>query len=441
MLNIYRNLNNIEYSEGIILYKMSRDQRVNDNRSLLYTMEFAKEHNANFAVIFIYQDSFLNACDDIFEFMLSGLSDTANNLKKLNIPFYVFKGEPFEVISSIMSKNNIGMLVTDFDPLKIKIGWNNSIIERIKIPFIEVDAHNIVPAFLASQKQEFGAYTLRPKLQLLLPEYLTEFPKPEKQKKAFKLTIPESAELVTLLDSGYNGRFDFIPTESAALKQLKSFISDKLNDYDVQRNHPDKDNISNLSPYLHFGKISAQRIALEVSKADLEQISRDAFLEEVITRKEVADNFCLYNKNYDSIAGFPKWAKDSLNKHYYDYKDYIYNLEILESSQTHDDLWNAANNQMLKTGKMHGYLRMYWAKKILEWTATPEIALEYAIYLNDKYSLDGRDPNGYTGIAWSIGGVHDRAWFERPIFGKIRYMSYNSQIKKFDSKSYIEKYL
>ncbi len=436
-----RNLNNIEYSDGIILYTMSRDQRVNDNYSLLYSIEFAKAHNTDFAVIFICQDSFLNAGEDIFEYMLAGLSDTADNFKKLNIPFYVLKGEPNQVISSLIEKNNIGMIVTDFDPLKIKQNWNASIIERINIPFIEVDAHNIVPAFVASKKQEFGAYTLRSKIQLVLPDYLIDFPTIEKEEKRLELNIPESVERVNVSKIKYKGRFDFQPSEAAANKALKLFISKKLNTYEEMKNFPDKDNVSNLSPYLHFGKISAQRVALEVSKSSAEQINIDAFLDELIIRKELSDNFCMNNKHYDSISGFPKWAKDSLNKHYYDYKDNIYNLEILENSQTHDDLWNAANNQMIKTGKMHGYLRMYWAKKILEWTPTPEIALEYAIYLNDKYSLDGRDPNGYAGIAWSIGGVHDRAWYDRPIFGKIRYMSYNSQIKKFDAKSYIEKFI
>jgi deoxyribodipyrimidine photo-lyase len=213
------------------------------------------------------------------------------------------------------------------------------------------------------------------------------------------------------------------------------------------RNNPTRDAQSNLSPYLHFGQISAQRVALEVLKyLSLPPFAREgteggishaAFLEELIIRRELSDNFCFYNRDYDNFEGFPDWAKKTLNKHRKDRRDYIYTVKQFEHAKTHDDLWNAAQMEMAKRGKMHGYMRMYWAKKILEWTESPEKAMEVAIYLNDQYELDGRDPNGYAGIAWSIGGVHDRAWNERPIFGKIRYMSYNGCKAKFDIKQYI----
>jgi deoxyribodipyrimidine photo-lyase len=204
------------------------------------------------------------------------------------------------------------------------------------------------------------------------------------------------------------------------------------------RNDPAKDGQSNLSPYMHFGHISAQRIALDVSMSDINKESREAFLEELIVRRELSDNFCFYNAHYDNFDGFPEWGKKTLNAHRKDKREYLYNIKQFENAETHDDLWNAAQIQMLKTGKMHGYMRMYWAKKILEWTESPEKAMEIAIYLNDRYELDGRDPNGYTGIAWSIGGLHDRAWNERPVFGKIRYMSYNGCKTKFDVIKYIE---
>jgi deoxyribodipyrimidine photo-lyase len=194
---------------------------------------------------------------------------------------------------------------------------------------------------------------------------------------------------------------------------------------------------SNLSPYLHFGQISAQRVALEVSSSSVEESPQQQFLEELIVRRELSDNFCYYNRNYDSIDGFPSWARTSLDKHAKDRRPYIYSLERFEHAETHDELWNAAQMEMIRTGKMHGYLRMYWAKKILEWTRNAADALKIAIFLNDRYELDGRDPNGYAGCAWSIGGVHDRAWFERPVFGKIRYMSYNGCKSKFDVESYI----
>jgi deoxyribodipyrimidine photo-lyase len=229
------------------------------------------------------------------------------------------------------------------------------------------------------------------------------------------------------------------PGEKAAGKALQNFLKYGINDYEERRNDPSLEGQSGLSPYLHFGQLSSQRVALEVMKSNASKQSRDAFLEELIIRKELSDNFCFYNPNYDSFDGFPAWARKSLDEHRKDKREYRYALEQFEHAGTHDDLWNAAQNEMVIRGKMHGYMRMYWAKKILEWSESPEEAMETAIFLNDKYELDGRDPNGYTGIAWSIGGVHDRAWGERPVFGKIRYMSYHGCKSKFDVKAYIEK--
>jgi deoxyribodipyrimidine photo-lyase len=229
--------------------------------------------------------------------------------------------------------------------------------------------------------------------------------------------------------------------EEAANEMLEIFLSQKLDSYAALKNDPTKDGISNLSPYLHFGQISAQKVALEVEKKNANLESKDAFLDEILVRKELADNFCYYNPLYDSFDGFPEWAKKTLNLHRADPRKFVYTLGEFENGETHDPLWNASQLELLSKGKMHGYMRMYWAKKILEWSESPEKALETAIYLNDKYEFDGRDPNGYVGIAWSIGGVHDRAWKEREIFGKLRYMSYEGCKRKFDVDTYIEKYI
>ncbi|MGE5438608.1 MAG: deoxyribodipyrimidine photolyase, partial [Bacteroidota bacterium] len=231
------------------------------------------------------------------------------------------------------------------------------------------------------------------------------------------------------------------PGEGEALRTLNVFIETKAALYTEERNNPNKNVQSNLSPYLHFGQIASQRVALNMGSFVTNPGITEAFLEELIVRKELADNFCCYNENYDSFDGFPEWAKYTLNEHRADPRECIYSLEEFEKAHTHDNLWNAAQIEMVTTGKMHGYLRMYWAKKILEWTTGPEEAMKIAVYLNDKYSLDGRDPNGYTGIAWSIGGVHDRGWGERKVYGKIRYMSQYGCRRKFDAKSYINKYL
>lgn len=213
----------------------------------------------------------------------------------------------------------------------------------------------------------------------------------------------------------------------------------RLEEYPLFRNDPTANAQSNLSPYLHFGQLAAQRVALQLQTHNAPIKAEEAFLEELLVRRELSDNYCFYSPHYDSCAGFPAWAQATLSAHRKDPREYRYSLDALELSHTHDTLWNAAQREMVLSGKMHGYLRMYWAKKILEWSASPEEALTSAIYLNDKYELDGRDPNGYTGIAWSIGGVHDRAWNERDVFGKIRYMSFRGMKAKFDISAYEDK--
>jgi deoxyribodipyrimidine photo-lyase len=223
-----------------------------------------------------------------------------------------------------------------------------------------------------------------------------------------------------------------------ALKRLKSFIRDGLANYPIDRNKPERDGTSRLSAYLHFGHIGPHTVALAIQKADAPKAAKEAYLEQLIVRRELAINFVRFNPDYDNFESGTPWAHKSLAEHADDPRK-IYSERQLEDAQTHDPLWNAAQMQMVKTGFMHNYMRMYWAKKILEWSKTPARAFQMAVYLNDKYELDGRDPNGYAGIAWAIVGKHDRPWFERPVFGKIRYMSFNSTSKKFDSKRYIAK--
>jgi deoxyribodipyrimidine photo-lyase len=428
-----------------VVYWMSRDQRVNDNWALLFSQEMALKNKAPLAVVFCLVPRFLGATKRQYGFMLKGLQEVEQDLAQMSIPFYLLTGSPKEEIPKYVAKYAIGALVTDFDPLRIKKGWKEGVSDKIGIPFYEVDAHNIVPCRIASPKQEYGAHTFRPKIKRALPEFLQDFPAPQKHPISQQGKIAEtdwnSIMKTTQVDHSVL-EVDWIkPGEKAAKQALREFLGNRLALYDELRNDPSKDGQSNLSPYLHFGHISAQRVALEVLKSDVNIKSQEAFLEELIVRRELSDNFCFYNPNYDSFDGFPDWAKRTLNEHRGDKREYIYSLERFEEAQTHDDLWNAAQKEMVHTGKMHGYMRMYWAKKILEWTESPEKALEIAIYLNDRYELDGRDPNGYVGIAWSIGGVHDRAWMDRKILGKIRYMSYNGCKSKFSVEDYIEKIL
>jgi deoxyribodipyrimidine photo-lyase len=429
---------------GPVVYWMSRDQRLEDNWALLYAQQLALQKRQPLAVVFCLVPDFLGATWRQYGFMLKGLKEAAEGLKKKSIPFFLLAGKPEQEIPNFLGKNRVSHLVTDFDPLRIKRQWKTAVARKISLPFSEVDAHNIVPCWIASPKQEYGAYTIRPKIHRLLDEFLEDFPTvvahPYRWQGPGMLINWLNIFRELVCDRRVAEVPGIIPGGIAAHKSLQQFIQFKLSLYDLKRNDPVQDGQSNLSPYLHFGQLSGQRVVLEVLKTKLPQKVKDQFLEEIIIRRELSDNFCLYNSDYDNPNGLPSWAKETLTVHRKDKREHLYSLKTFEQAATHDDLWNAAQRQMVHTGKMHGYLRMYWAKKILEWTSSVSDAFQIAIYLNDRYELDGRDPNGYTGIAWSIGGVHDRAWPQRPIFGKIRYMSYGGCKAKFDIVRFIQQY-
>ncbi len=430
-------------TSGPVVYWMSRDQRVHDNWALLFAQKIAAEKKLPLAVVFNLVPDFLEATIRQYGFMLKGLKELEHELALFNIPFFLTTGKPEEEIPKFIKQFNVSILVTDFDPLRIKRIWKRDVAKKILIPFYEVDAHNIVPCLHVSDKLEFAAYTIRPKINKALLEFMDEFPPIKKMKKSEVSSNKIDWEKIrAMLKIDFSVKqVDWLkPGEKQALNCLNDFLENKFEHYHELRNDPTKDGQSNLSPYLHFGQISAQRVALETQRFNGNKESEKSFLEELIVRRELSDNFCYFNSKYDLFEGFPDWAKTSLNEHRKDDREFVYTLEEFEQAKTHEDLWNAAQMELLKTGKLHGYMRMYWAKKILEWSKSPEEALRIAIYLNDKYELDGRDPNGYTGCAWSIGGVHDRPWFERPVYGKIRYMNRNGAKNKFDIESYIRKF-
>jgi deoxyribodipyrimidine photo-lyase len=443
MVNIkrVRNLKKGPNVNGPVLYWMSRDQRIYDNWALSYALEISENTGQHLMVLFNLYDDYPGATWRHYDFMLKGLRKIESRLKELNIPFSVVVGDPAVTIPKFIRQHHISHMVTDFDPLKIKRSWKESLLKIVEIPVDEVDAHNIVPCWLASDKEEFAAYTFRPKIKRRLPEFLDEFPPIVRQHGNFhpQRINWEAIGIALKTDRDVRPVEWLTPGPKAALAVLDNFIERKIEHYADGRDDPNQDAVSNLSPYLHFGHISAQRIAIEILQKYAGNSHAVTFLEELIVRRELADNFCYYNQNYDSTEGFKPWAKITLDAHRKDHREYLYTCEQFENALTHDRLWNAAQMQLVCTGKMAGYLRMYWAKKILEWTASPEKALKTAIYLNDKYSLDGRDPNGYTGCAWSVGGIHDRPWGERDIFGKIRYMNRNGCARKFNVDAYISR--
>lgn len=462
--NRIRTLNEKAPTQGPVLYWMDRDMRVHDNWALLYARECAKDRGVPLLVLYNLAPGFLGGTLRQYSFKVGALREIEQDLRVLSIPFYLVRGTETEKdIVAFAKKHAVGHIVTDFSPLRIQRKWKEYVGMHADVLLTEVDAHNIVPAWVASSKAEVGARTLRPKLHRLLPEYLEPFPKLPAATAAAALPAPIDWDAVMsdeTVDRSVTPS-NVVPGEKAVHKALAHFLNDVLPRYALERNDPLQDAQSNLSPYLHYGMLAPARAALtaidmvsmpiqsllderrNAAKVDKKkpptmEASVSAFLEELIVRRELSDNFCLYAPDtYDSTECFPAWAANSLKEGLRDKREHIYTLAEFENAQTHDELWNAAQKEMTRTGKMHGYMRMYWAKKILEWTRTPEDATKIAMYLNDRYELDGRDPNGYAGIAWSIGGVHDRAWFRRPIFGLVRYMARSGCDAKFDTKAYI----
>ena len=437
-----KKLNNLEYSNGGVVYWMQRDRRSNNNWALVHAQNIAIRLKAPLTVFYSLNGNFSDGNNRQYGFLLKGLVDTIKELEKYNIPFHIRRGDAISAIKKYISKANTGYLITDFSPLRVYKNRVAKLVSEINIPFEIVDAHNIVPTWTVSEKQEFAAHTLRRKIHLLLDEFMHPIPKiiphPFLDKKNEYEQFKPNVILKNLrIDNSVQEISWLKPGEQNGIKVLQSFIRDRFDISGELRNNPTKNNLSNLSPYIHFGQISAQYIANEINNLE-DSDGKNNFLEQLIVRRELAENFCFYNKNYDSFDGFHAWAKKTLNEHRSDKREYLYSKIEFENANTHDDLWNAAQFEMVEKGKMHGFMRMYWAKKILEWTPDPESALQIAIDLNDKYQLDGRDPNGYTGIAWSIGGIHDRPWFERPVFGKVRFMNYNGCKRKFKINDYIQ---
>ena len=350
----------------------------------------------------------------------------------------------------------VAAVISDEGELRVPRSWRLALKDILDVPFVCVDADVVVPRKYFP-KEEWAARTLRPKIQRLLPIYLQPIIDLE---PTHRLSRPpcdpgQTDNPLSYLDTLQIERSvppstQFHGGQDEGKLRIQRFIDERLAGYGERRNHPEVAGTSELSAYLHFGQISIQQMAWEIeqyvppttgsARIDIDG-GRAAYLEELIVRRELAINFATHNPHYDALVGCPNWARETLSKHANDPREWIYTRDELEQARTHDELWNACQREMVISGRMHGYMRMYWAKKILEWTATPDEAFEDCVHLNDKYELDGRDANGYTGIAWAIGGKHDRPWGpERPIFGLVRYMALSGMQRKMDTRAYIYKW-
>lgn len=436
-----RPLNNRERRSGPVVYWMSRDQRVRDNWALLHAAELARDSRQPLAVVFCLAPSYLGATLRQYDFMLSGLAGVEAELRECGIHFVLLTGRPDEQVVCFVSEHGVGAVVSDFNPLRPNREWKFSAARSLDVLFVEVDAHNIVPCWLASPKQEYSARTFRPKVGAQLADFLLPFTRLPRRLRPWPgrpaRTNWSAVRRSLLIDRSVLPVADVRSGSPAAAAALRRFVSGRLARYAGGRNDPNADAVSGLSPYLHFGQLSAQRVALAVRAARAQDSAKEAFLEQLIVRRELADNYCLHCRDYDRFAGLPDWSRRTLAEHRADRREYVYGKAEFEQARTHDQLWNAAQRELAVAGRMHGYLRMYWAKKILEWSKSPEEAVATAVHLNDRCALDGRDPNGYVGVLWSAGGLHDRPWFTRPVYGSVRYMSRAGCVAKFDVETYV----
>jgi deoxyribodipyrimidine photo-lyase len=423
-----------------VLYWMQSSQRATNNLALDYAILKANELDKPLVVCFGLAKTFPSANVRHFRFLLEGLREVEASLQAAGARLVVLDKSP-ELAAVELSKDAC-FVVVDRGYLRLLRQWYQFAAQQLDCPLVQVEDNVIVPVEATSNKEEYSAATLRPKIHKQLPQFLTA-PNPPALKRSsvdmkldsFNLTDPNRTLDATNLDKTVRSAV-FTGGATEAENHLTLFVKTKLAQYAELKNDPTVNGLSDLSPYLHFGQISPIQITQQVWAADVSEVAKAVFLEELIVRRELAVNYVYYNPCYDSFEGLPNWAKTTLTAHQPDPRAYLHTLEELENAQTHDPYWNASQNQMRLTGKMHGYMRMYWGKKILEWTKTPQEAFKTALYLNNKYELDGRDPNGYAGVAWCF-GKHDRPWKERPVFGTVRFMNANGLKRKFDADKYV----
>ena len=440
-----RHLNEREVRDGdYVLYWMQEAQRVEYNHALEYAVQRANELEQRLLVVFGLTDGYPEANLRHYAFMLEGLKDVEEALKERKIKLVVRRGSPDEVVLDL--GKDASLIVCDMSYLRLQKEWREKVAEGADCSVVQVETEVVVPVELASNKQEYAARTLRPKIRGHLEDFLVELEPTTVGKQSLNMKaegldlsdvekILEGMDLdesVTPMSHLYRGG------TNEAKRVLEDFLKNRFDGYVENRNQPQTDDVSHMSKYLHYGHISPVYVALRVREAGKGKENVDSYIEELIVRRELSINFCHYTPDYGSFSCLPDWAKKTLREHKNDEREYVYTRKQLENAETHDEYWNAAMNEMRYTGYMHNYMRMYWGKKILEWSNTPEYAYETTLYLNNKYFVDGRDPNSYANVAW-VFGQHDRGWKEREVYGKVRYMSAGGLERKTKPKEYVEK--
>ncbi|MBM3312753.1 MAG: deoxyribodipyrimidine photolyase [Candidatus Aminicenantes bacterium] len=437
-----RSLNAKDIRKGdFVLYWMQASARAAGNHALEYAVRRANEQKRPCLAFFGLTDRYPEANLRHYAFLLEGLRETRRNLEAKGIQLVVRRVSPEKGVLELARRASL--VVVDRGYLRVQKAWREAAAGAIDCPLIQVESEAVVPVETASPKEEWAAASFRPKIRKLLAEYLVPLRERKPRLDSLKLEMesldledPDGLLRSLEIDRSVPPSPFFRGGAGEAKRRLKVFLRDKLDHFHDLRNNPSLDYLSHLSPYLHFGQVSPLEVAL--AAAATKSPGREAFLEELIVRRELALNFVHYNSGYDSFEAVPSWARKDLQAHLADDRPSVYSLEELEAGRTHDPYWNAAQREMVVSGKMHGYMRMYWGKKILEWSPTPELAFAAALALNNKYELDGRDPNGFAGVAWCF-GKHDRPWQERKIFGHVRTMNDRGLRRKFDIDQYVRR--
>lgn len=428
-----------------VLYWMQASQREGHNPALEYAAGVANELKLPLVVCFGLMDNYPEANERHYAFLLEGFADLAARLARRKIRFVVKHGQAPDV--ALHYAKAAAVVVCDRNYLRHHKAWRAKVAAEAGRRVVQVEGEVVVPVEEASPKAEFAARTLRPKIHKHYEKYLVPLKPVALLRSALELSVrgdldptdPAGTLKKLKLDRSVGPVHHFKGGETEARRRLTLFVERTLANYAEGRNEPAAGGTSHLSPYFHFGQISPVEVALAVRSARPVGADTEAFIEELIVRRELAMNHAFYNSQYDQYAGLPEWARKTLSDHAKDRREFIYTLEQLETAQTHDAYWNAAQLEMTRTGFMHNYMRMYWGKKILEWTRTPEEGFAWNLMLNNKYFLDGRDANSFTGVGW-VYGLHDRPWGpERPVFGMVRYMNAAGLERKFDIKAYVKK--
>lgn len=434
-----------------VLYWMQAAVRVRDNPALQHAVERADSRGLPLLAVFGLMGDYPEANLRHYAFLLQGLADAQRELAGLGVQLVVLPAPALDPAgpgrAALELSGEAALLVTERGHLRHQRAWRQEVAAAARCPVAEVETELVVPLEQASTKLEWAAATFRPKVRRHLEGHLAaaSWAGPGPRRDSLSMSVPgglaleRPAALLARLgvDHGVAPAPGLPGGASAARQALERFVAGPLRRYHLERSDPGRALESGLSPYLHFGHIAPSTIARAVRGArGAPAEAKEAFLEELIVRRELAFNLVAFEPAYDRYEGLPAWARQTLTEHGSDPRPFLYDRAQLEAALTHDPYWNAAMREMLLTGKMHGYMRMYWGKKILEWSRRPEEAFATTLYLNNRYFLDGRDPNSFAGVAWCF-GRHDRPWPERPVYGKVRTMTAGGLKRKFDMEAYL----